>query len=160
MAIADLSSGAMAFPDERSVPCLDIFPHRVDERCVPAPSVGPGHAYAAFQQVKCCLASHAAALGDIIRTAVSGAGARVYNDNLERRKRVADALEFGFNILCGCDIAVGKMPEVELHSWLEAPVERHLVDGDRALAVVHRLSEMPRRVEVGRAMCRQTNPFD
>src|SRR5262249_28070921 len=107
MAIADLASGAVPLPDQRCVSRLGVLLHRVNEWRIPAPPVGTGHAYATFQQVHCRLASHAAALSDIVGTAVSGAGARVHNDNLEWRKRVADALEFGFNILCRCNIAVG-----------------------------------------------------
>src|SRR5262249_43857782 len=87
--------------------------HRVNERRVPAPPVGSSHSYATFQQVQRRLASHAAAPGDIIGAAVGGTSACVHNDNLERRKRVADALEFGFNIFGGCDIAVGEMSAIE-----------------------------------------------
>ena len=56
--------------------------------------------------------------------------------------------------------AVGEMAEVEFYAGLEAPFERHLVDGDRALAVIHRGSEMPGCVEMRRAMRRQPHPFE
>ena len=48
----------------------------------------------------------------------------------------------------GRDIAVGEVAEVELDAGLQAPFERHLVDGDRALAAVHGRGEVPGRVEM------------
>ncbi len=37
---------------------------------------------------------------------------------------MANALEFGFDIFCSRNIAIGEVPEVELHTRLEAPLER------------------------------------
>jgi hypothetical protein len=42
---------------------------------------------------------------------------------------MADALELGFDVGGGRHIAVGELPEIELHRRLQAPFERHLVDG-------------------------------
>ena len=61
---------------------------------------------------------------------------------------MADALELGFDVLRGRHIAVLEMPEVELHAGIEAPFQRHLVDGDRALAAIHGGGEMIGRVEM------------
>src|SRR3954451_17412338 len=52
------------------------------------------------------------------------------------------------------------LTEVELHAGLEAPVERHLVDRDRALAAVHRGSEVPGRVEVRAVVGGQAYPLE
>jgi hypothetical protein len=49
--------------------------------------------------------------------------------NLERRQRMADAFEFGFDILGGRNIAVGQMPKVQLDAGLQAPFQRHFIDG-------------------------------
>jgi hypothetical protein len=46
---------------------------------------------------------------------------------------MADALELGLDIFGRCDIAVRQVPEVELHAGLEAPFERHFVDGPGTL---------------------------
>jgi hypothetical protein len=47
------------------------------------------------------------------------------------------------------DVAVGHVAEVELHARAEAPFQRHLVDGDRAFAAVHRRMVVIGRVEMG-----------
>src|SRR5665213_1721123 len=52
MAVTDLAPGAVAFPDQLGVVCLGIFLHGVDEGRVPAPTIGAGHAYAAFGEVE------------------------------------------------------------------------------------------------------------
>jgi hypothetical protein len=48
---------------------------------------------------------------------------------------VPDSVEFGINVVSGHHIAVVQTGEVELHAWLEAPLQRHLVNGDGALAL-------------------------
>jgi hypothetical protein len=73
---------------------------------------------------------------------------------------VADALELGLDILCGRDIAIGKIPEVELDRRIKAPFQRDFVDGGGALAAVHGRGEVVRRVEMGAAMSRQLDPLD
>src|SRR4029450_1507558 len=160
MAIADIAAGAMALPDQRSIARLGILFHCVDERCVPAPTIDSGHAHAALKQIKRRFTSHAAAFGNIVGLAVGGAGARVYQHDLERRERMADALEFGLDVLCRCDIAIREVPEVEFHRGLEAPFERHLIDSDGPLPTIHGRGEMPRRIEMRRAVGRQSDPFD
>ena len=65
---------------------------------------------------------------------------------------MTNTLEFGFDIFCGRNVAIGKMPEVELHAGLEAPVERDFVDSDCALTVVHGRSKVPGRIEMRRAV--------
>src|SRR6185503_9164979 len=52
------------------------------------------------------------------------------------------------------------MAEVEFHAWLQAPIERDLVDGDGAFAAVHGGGEMPERIEMRRAMRGQPHPFE
>ena len=46
------------------------------------------------------------------------------------------------------DVAVLLGAEVELDAGLEAPFQRHLVDGDGPLALVHRRMEVIGRVEM------------
>jgi hypothetical protein len=65
---------------------------------------------------------------------------------------VADALKLGLHVGRTRHIAVGELAEVEFHAGLQAPVQRQLVDGDGALAVIHGGGEMIRRVEMGGAM--------
>ena len=59
-----------------------------------------------------------------------------------------DTLQFGLDILGSRDIAVRKMPEVELHARLKTPFQRHLVDGPGALAAIHGGMEVPGRVQM------------
>src|SRR5262245_10051150 len=73
---------------------------------------------------------------------------------------MADALELGLDVVCGRDIAVRKVPEVEFHSGLQAPFKRHLIDCDRAFSAIHGRGEMPGRIEMRRTMRRQANPFE
>jgi len=47
---------------------------------------------------------------------------------------VADAFELAFDVSRGGDIAVGQMPEIQLHGRLVAPFERHLINPPRWLA--------------------------
>ena len=61
--------------------------------------------------------------------AIFGARAGIDHDDFERRKPVADALEFGLDIAGGGHIAVGKVTEVQLDAGVQAPFQRHLVDG-------------------------------
>jgi hypothetical protein len=53
-----------------------------------------------------------------------------------------------FHVVGSAHIAVRLVAEVELHGVVEAPFERHLVDGHRRLAVIHRGMEMIGRIEV------------
>jgi hypothetical protein len=53
---------------------------------------------------------------------------------------VADALELGLHLGGGHHVTVGQMAEVELHARLEAPFQRHLVDGDGRLLLPSALS--------------------
>src|SRR5579871_504633 len=50
---------------------------------------------------------------------------------------MSDPLEFGLDVLGGCDIAVGKMAKVKFHTTLETPFERHVIDGPGALTAIH-----------------------
>jgi hypothetical protein len=77
-----------------------------------------------------------------------------------RLQLVADALQFVLHLPRRDDMAVGLGAEVELHAGLEAPFERHLVDGDGALALVHRRMEVIGRVEMRAVMGRQVDVLD
>src|SRR6185503_2887444 len=133
--------------------CLGISLHCKDKRRIPAPAVGSGHAHPALKQIQGGLTSHAAAFGDVVGACIRGAGAGVHDDNFEWGKCVTDALEFSLDVLCGRDVAVRKMAEVELHAGLETPFKRHLVDGNGTLAVIHGGGEMPGCIEMCRAVC-------
>src|SRR5262249_13723615 len=160
MAISDLAAGAVALPDQARITGREILLLSVHERRIPAPAVGPGHAHAALEQVESCLATHAAALADVVGAAVGGARARIHQHDLERRECVPDALELSFDIAGARHITIGKMTEVELDARLKTPFEWDLVDRDRTLAAIHSGGEMPRRVEVGRVVGRESNPLD
>ena len=70
---------------------------------------------------------------------------------------MADAFQFRLYI-AGCgDIAVGQMPEIQLHAGLEAPFQRHFIDPPgwlpaRFQGVVHGGEEVVRRVQMGTVM--------
>src|SRR5262245_41843610 len=160
MTVPDFASGPVTLPDQRRVMRLGILLHCKDKWRVPAPAVDSGDAYATFEEVHRGLPSHAAAFRDVIRTSICHSRTCVHDDNLKWRKRVADALEFGFDIFPSRNVAIGKMPEVELHAGLEAPVERNFVDGDCALAVVHGRRKVPGRIEMRRAVRRKAHPLE
>src|SRR5262245_29058371 len=149
MAVADVAARLVAFPDDRGVVVLGPLLGREVERRVPAPGVGPGQADAALEQEHGGVVAHAAARVDVVVVAVARAGPGVDHDDLERLELVADAFQLLLDLPRGDDVAVGLVAEVELDAGLEAPFERHLVDRDGALALVHRRMEVIRRVEVG-----------
>src|SRR5437588_1058453 len=160
VAVADLAASLVPFPDQRGVAGPLELCLRVHERRVPRPRVGAGHAYAALEQVQRRLAAHARARRDVVGPAVGRARAGVDDDDLERPQRVADALQLGLDVLRGDDVAVAPRSEVELHARLKAPVERHLVDGDRALTTVRRRGEVIGRVEVRAVVGHEADPLD
>ena len=47
-----------------------------------------------------------------------------------------DTVQFRFDIGRRCDIAMIEMPKVQLHTGIEAPFQRYLVDRDCRLAAV------------------------
>ena len=59
-----------------------------------------------------------------------------------------NTLQFRLHIRRRGDIAVLKVPEIKLHAGVHAPLERHLVDGDRPLANIHRGVVMLGRVQM------------
>ena len=66
---------------------------------------------------------------------------------------MADAIELALDVRGGHHVAIGERAEVELYARVEAPLERHLVDRERAFAgravgVIHGRVEMVRRIEV------------
>src|SRR4029078_5203931 len=115
---------------------LGISLHCKDKWRIPAPGVYSGHAHATFEQVESGLTPHAAAFGDVIGASIRHPRTRIHHDNFERGKYMPNALELGLDVFCSRHVAIREMPEVELYAGLEAPVERDLVDGDRALAIV------------------------
>src|SRR5262245_52707551 len=60
VAIADLTAGLVALPDQAGIAGGEIFLPGVDEGRVPAPAVGAGDAHAALEQLERSLAAHAA----------------------------------------------------------------------------------------------------
>ena len=158
--VADGASGAVAFPDDRRVVVLGVALRGVGERRVPAPGVGAGEPHAPLQQVQGGVPAHPAARPDVVRLAVAGAGAGVHQHDLQRRQRVADALELLLDVGGRHHVAVGEVPEVELHRGLQAPFQRHLVDGDGALAAVHRRRVVVGRVEVSAVVGGDPHPLD
>src|SRR5665213_4554492 len=124
MAIADVTPGLVTFPNQAGVAGLDVFFRGVNERRIPTPAVDTSEPHAALQQIHRCLITHAAAGTDIVLPAIFDPGAGIDHDDLQRRKRVADALEFVLDIPSGCDITVGQMTEVQLHARLQTPFQR------------------------------------
>ncbi len=62
---------------------------------------------------------------------------------------VADAAQFFLHLVRADDVAVRQRAEVELDAGAEEPVERHLVDGDHAVAVDVLRLEVIGRIHVG-----------
>src|SRR6266404_1859593 len=99
VAVADLAPGLVAFPDQTGIPGLGVSLRGIDEGCVPAPAVDAGQPHPALEQIHRRLIAHAAAGVDVILPAVFGPGACIDDHDLQRRKRVSDALELGLDIL-------------------------------------------------------------
>ncbi|MGY3408270.1 hypothetical protein ACVWZV_004383 [Bradyrhizobium sp. GM5.1] len=57
-----------------------------------------------------------------------GAGAGVDDDDLQRRQRMPDPPQLLLDVVGARHVAVGQMPEVELHAGLKTPFQRDLVD--------------------------------
>src|SRR5262245_20984209 len=146
--VADFAARLVAFPDQFGVLALGEFLSRVHEGGVPRPSVGARDLDAARGQVERCLATHAAAARYIIGLTVASSCRGVDDDDIEWAQLMANARKFGFDIGGGGNITVAEVAEVEFHARLEAPFQRHLIDGDGAFAVVHGGGEVPGRVEV------------
>ena len=94
------------------------------------------------------------------RLAIGCAGRGVDQHDVERLERIADAIEFALHVVGGADIAVRLVAEIEFHAVGEAPLQRHLVDGDGALAVVHGRMKMIRRVEMRAVVGRDRHRLD
>src|SRR6476646_8622268 len=71
-----------------------------------------------------------------------------------------DAFQFSLDVLCRGDIAIREMAEVELDAGLQAPFERHFIDGPGSLAPVHGRMEVPGRVQMGAVVSRQLHLLD
>ena len=59
-----------------------------------------------------------------------------------------DAVKLRLDILIRDHVAVGKVPEIELHAWLEAPIQRYLVNRKGSLSLIHRRRKMIGRIEM------------
>src|SRR5204862_8298892 len=97
---------------------------------IPAPAIGAGQPDAALEEVQGRVAPNAAAGRDVIRLAVSPAGAGVDDDDLQRFQRMTDAVELGGDILGRHDIAIGEMPETSL-----TPGCRHQSSGTSSIVI-------------------------
>ena len=73
---------------------------------------------------------------------------------------ILQPVELALHVVGGADVAVGLAAEVEFHRIVEAPLERHLIDGQRRLAVVHRGMEVIRRIEMRAVVRRDRNVLD
>lgn len=86
--------------------------------------------------------------------------AGVHENDLQRPQGMADPAELLFHIGRRHHVAVREMPEVELHRRLQAPLQRHLVDGYRPFAAVHRRCVVVGRVQMGAVVGGDPYPFD
>jgi hypothetical protein len=80
--------------------------------------------------------------------------------DLERRQRVPDALELFLHVIARHDVAVRKVAEVELDTGLKAPLERHLIDRERAAAVILGRGEVVGCVEVRAVVRDESHALD
>ena len=94
------------------------------------------------------LAAYTAARIHKIWLAVARVRRGVHHHNVERAELMPNTLQFRLHIRRRGDIAVLKVPEIKLHAGVHAPLERHLVDGDRPLANIHRGVVMLGRVQM------------
>src|SRR5687768_18615431 len=110
VAVADLAAGLVAFPDQRRIAARLELRLGVPEWRVPGPRVGAGDAHAALEQVQRRLPPHAGAGGHVVRLTVSGAGACVDDDDLQRTHGVLDPRQLALDIFGRDDVAVRPLP--------------------------------------------------
>src|SRR5437879_10246302 len=75
VAIADVASGLVTFPDQTGVPGLGVFLRGVDKRRVPAPAIDSGQPPAPLEPIHLGPVAHAAAAIGVILPAIFGPGA-------------------------------------------------------------------------------------
>ena len=78
MAVADLTAGPMAFPDQLGIVGLCVAPLGVDKGRVPASAIGTGDMHAALKQIERGLAPHADAGRHVIVVTDAASGARIH----------------------------------------------------------------------------------
>src|SRR3981189_375191 len=146
MAISNVPSRLVPFPDQSGVARLLEPLFRVHERRIPAPAVRSGHSDTAFQQVHRGLVAHPAAGAHVVVAPVARARASIDEHDFKRYELMTNSAKLLLHFNRGDDMPIGKMPEIELHPGLKAPLKRYFIDGDRALALVHGRGEVIRCV--------------
>lgn len=148
MAIADFHSSLVALPDKEWIAGFKKFLPGVRKWSVPAPPVRSGDPHATFEQIQRGIPAHAAARVNVIGVSGALTGSGIYQNNFERLKRVADPIQFAFDIRGGGNCSIGEMSQIKLHTGLKTPVEVDFIDPESALAGVHRRRKVIRRVKV------------
>ena len=97
MAIGNLATGLVAFPDDRWVMRFEPALAGMHEGRVPAPGIDAGDAHAARGQIKRGVAAHAAAGSEVLIAADAARSAGVDENDVERLELMADAFEFGLD---------------------------------------------------------------
>jgi len=122
---------------------------RCERRARPSSTVGAGEAHAALQKIHGGLIAHCRSGGDLIGRPYLAPAPGVDDDDSSGASDMPDALQFIGNVGGGRHIAVWQVAEVELDAGLEAPLQRHLVDGPGPLAAIHGRMEMIGRIQMG-----------
>ena len=152
MAIDRLGPGLVPLPEQPLVAAPRNRLLLVGERRVPAPGVDAADLHALAGEIERRRAPHADAAGEVVVLAVAHAGGGVDQHDVAGTEVVTDPGKLRLDLGGGDHVPVGQVPEVELHPRPHAPLQRHLVDGDGALAPVHRRVVMPGRIHVGADM--------
>ncbi len=160
VAVADVTADPVPFPDDRRIALARIAFRGVGEGRVPTPGVGAGQPHAVVEEIAGGLAAHAAAGVHVVRVTVAGTGGGVDHDDLERAQPVADAVQFGGDVVGGDHVAVGEVPEVEFDRRLQTPLQRDPVDRGSGTAAVHDRGIVVGGVEMGAVVGGQVQAFD
>ena len=91
--------------------------------------------------------------------AIPLARAGVDQHDIAGLKAVVDARKGGLHLGRGDDMAIGHVAEIQLYPRANAPVQRDLVDGDGALAAVHRGVIVPGRIQMRAVVRGHLQPF-
>jgi len=117
------------------------------QRGVPAPGVDPDDPRAQLVEAARRLGRHARALDHVVGRVQERVAAGADQDDVERLDVAVQARERVVDLRDGDRVAVLLVGEVEHHAGRVKPLERQLVDGQRALAGDRRVV-VPRRVDV------------
>src|SRR5215210_368425 len=136
LAVRDLASRKVPFPDNGRV-VVQLEPGSGEgERRIPAPRVGADEPDPPARQVQRGRSPHSAPTIEVIFLTVACAGRGIYEDDIAWGQFVPDAQQLRVYLVWADDVAVGQMAKIQLDAGAKAPFQWNLVDRRRRLAFI------------------------